>query len=242
MATTKAAFHWDDPLLLDQQLTDDERAVRDAAHAYCQERLAPRVTMAFREGTTDPAIFREMGELGLLGATIPETYGGAGLGHVAYGLVAREVERVDSGYRSAMSVQSSLVMYPIFAYGSEEIRRRFLPGLATGELVGCFGLTEPDAGSDPAAMKTRAVKVAGGYELTGSKMWITNSPIADVAVGWAKLDDVIRGFVVERGTKGFSTPRIEGKLSLRASITGEIVLDGAFVPDANLLPNGKGLS
>src|SRR5215207_1880722 len=235
-------FDWADPLELEGSLTEDERLVRDTARDYAQERLMPRVLKAYREESFDRAIMTEMGELGLLGATIPETYGGAGLGHVAYGLVAREVERVDSGYRSAMSVQSSLVMYPMFAYGSEEIRRRFLPGLATGELVGCFGLTEPDAGSDPAAMKTRAVKVAGGYELTGSKMWITNSPIADVAVVWAKLDDVIRGFVVERGTKGFSTPRIEGKLSLRASITGEIVLDGAFVPDANLLPNGKGLS
>src|SRR5215207_4223045 len=179
MATTKAAFHWDDPLLLDQQLTDDERAVRDAAHAYCQERLAPRVTMAFREGTTDPAIFREMGELGLLGATIPEAYGGAGLNYVCYGLVAREVERVDSGYRSMMSVQSSLVMYPIFAYGSEQQRRKYLPKLASGEFIGCFGLTEPDSGSDPGSMKTRAEKTAGGYRLTGSKTWISNAPIAD---------------------------------------------------------------
>jgi glutaryl-CoA dehydrogenase len=236
------AFDWADPLNLEGLLTEDERLVRDTARDYAQDKLMPRVLKAYREETFDRAIMTEMGELGLLGATIPEANGGAGLGHVAYGLVAREVERVDSGYRSAMSVQSSLVMHPIFAYGSDETRRRFLPKLASGELVGCFGLTEPDAGSDPAAMKTRAVKVAGGYELTGSKMWITNSPIADLAVVWAKLDDVIRGFVVERGTRGFSTPKIEGKLSLRASITGEIVLDGAFVAEANLLPNAEGLS
>src|SRR5687768_413914 len=197
-------FDWEDPFALDDQLDDHERMVRETAETYAQDKLQPRVTEAYLNENFDREILREMGALGLLGATIPNDYGGAGLGYVAYGLIARAVERVDSGYRSAMSVQSSLVMYPIFAYGSEEIRRRFLPGLATGELVGCFGLTEPDAGSDPAAMKTRAVKVAGGYELTGSKMWITNSPIADVAVVWAKLDDVIRGFVVERGTKGFS--------------------------------------
>ena len=236
------AFDWADPLGLESMLTEEERLVRDTARDYAQDRLMPRVLKAYREESFDRAIMTEMGELGLLGATIPETYGGAGLGHVAYGLVAREVERVDSGYRSAMSVQSSLVMHPIFAYGTEEQRRKFLPKLASGEIVGCFGLTEPDAGSDPGSMKTRAVKVAGGFELNGAKMWITNSPIADVAVVWAKLDDVIRGFIVERGTKGFSTPKIEGKLSLRASITGEIVLEGAVVPEANLLPGAKGLS
>ena len=234
-------FDWADPLNLEGALTEEERLVRDTARDYAQDRLMPRVLQAYREETFDRAIMTEMGELGLLGATIPEAYGGAGLGHVAYGLVAREVERVDSGYRSAMSVQSSLVMHPIFAYGSEEQKHKWLPKLAAGELVGCFGLTEPDAGSDPASMKTRARKVPGGYELTGSKMWITNSPIADIAVVWAKLDDVIRGFVVERGAKGFSTPKIEGKLSLRASITGEIVLDGVVVPEENLLPGAKGL-
>ncbi|WP_448954159.1 acyl-CoA dehydrogenase [Labrys neptuniae] len=236
------AFDWTDPLDLESLLTEEERLVRDTARDYAQDKLMPRVLKAYREEDFDRAIMSEMGELGLLGATIPEAYGGAGLGHVAYGLVAREVERVDSGYRSAMSVQSSLVMHPIHAYGSEEQRKKYLPKLARGELVGCFGLTEPDAGSDPGSMKTRAVKVEGGYQLTGTKMWITNSPIADIAVVWAKLDDVIRGFIVERGTKGFSTPKIEGKLSLRASITGEIVLDGAVVPEENLLPNAKGLS
>ncbi|PRH84135.1 acyl-CoA dehydrogenase [Labrys okinawensis] len=236
------AFDWSDPLDLESLLTEEERLVRDTARDYAQDRLMPRVLKAYRDEDFDRAIMSEMGELGLLGATIPETYGGAGLGHVAYGLVAREVERVDSGYRSAMSVQSSLVMHPIHAYGSEEQRKKYLPKLARGELVGCFGLTEPDAGSDPGSMKTRAVKVAGGYQLDGTKMWITNSPIADIAVVWAKLDGVIRGFIVERGTKGFSTPKIEGKLSLRASITGEIVLEGAVVPEENLLPNAKGLS
>ncbi|WP_082980084.1 acyl-CoA dehydrogenase [Labrys sp. WJW] len=236
------AFDWSDPLDLESLLTEEERLVRDTARDYAQDRLMPRVLQAYRDEDFDRAIMSEMGELGLLGATIPETYGGAGLGHVAYGLVAREVERVDSGYRSAMSVQSSLVMHPIHAYGSEEQRKKYLPKLARGELVGCFGLTEPDAGSDPGSMKTRAVKVAGGYQLNGTKMWITNSPIADIAVVWAKLDDVIRGFIVERGTKGFSTPKIEGKLSLRASITGEIVLEDAVVPEENLLPNAKGLS
>ncbi|MDZ5453990.1 acyl-CoA dehydrogenase [Labrys sp. ZIDIC5] len=236
------AFDWSDPLDLESLLTEEERLVRDTARDYAQDRLMPRVLKAYRDEDFDRAIMSEMGELGLLGATIPEAYGGAGLGHVAYGLVAREVERVDSGYRSAMSVQSSLVMHPIHAYGSEEQRKKYLPKLARGELVGCFGLTEPDAGSDPGSMKTRAVKVAGGYQLNGTKMWITNSPIADIAVVWAKLDDVIRGFIVERGTKGFSTPKIEGKLSLRASITGEIVLEDAVVPEENLLPNAKGLS
>jgi glutaryl-CoA dehydrogenase len=237
-----AAFDWEDPLSLDGELTEYERMVRDTARAYAQDRLMPRVLTAYREERFDREILTEMGELGLLGPTVPAEYGGAELGYVAYGLITREIERVDSGYRSAMSVQSSLVMYPIYAYGSEAQRRKFLPGLAGGTLVGCFGLTEPDAGSDPAAMRTRAEKVAGGYRLTGTKMWISNSPIADVAVVWAKLDDVIRGFIVERGTPGFTTPKIEGKLSLRASITGEIVLDGAVVPDDNLLPNAKGLA
>jgi glutaryl-CoA dehydrogenase len=234
-------FDWADPLLLDGELSSEERLVRDSAHEYCQDRLASRVKLAFRNETFDRAIMTEMGALGLLGATLPEEYGCAGLNYVCYGLVAREVERVDSGYRSAMSVQSSLVMHPIYAYGSEETRRKYLPKLASGEFVGCFGLTEPDHGSDPGGMKTRAVKEAGFYRLNGAKMWITNAPIADVAVVWAKLDDVIRGFVVERGMKGFSTPKIEGKFSLRASVTGEIVLDDVLVPEANLLPNAKGL-
>src|SRR5438105_4463489 len=237
-----AAFTWEDPLDLESELTEEERMVRDSARGYAQDKLFPRVLTAYRDERYDPEIVREMGELGLLGPTIPEEYGGAGLGYVAYGLITREIERVDSGYRSAMSVQSSLVMHPIFTFGSETQRRKYLPKLASGEIVGCFGLTEPDHGSDPGSMATRAEQVPGGYRLTGNKMWITNSPVADVAVVWAKLDDVIRGFVVERGTKGFSTPKIEGKLSLRASITGEIVLDGAFVPEANLLPNAKGLS
>jgi glutaryl-CoA dehydrogenase len=237
-----ADFVWEDPLDLESQLTEEERMVRDTAHAYAQEKLFPRVLKAYREETFDRAIMTEMGALGLIGATVPEEYGGAGLGYVAYGLIAREVEMVDSGYRSAMSVQSSLVMHPIYAYGSEAQRRKYLPKLATGEWVGCFGLTEPDYGSDPGSMVTRAEKVAGGYALTGAKMWITNAPIADVAVVWAKLDGVIRGFIVERGTKGFSTPKIEGKLSLRASITGEIVLEGAVVPEENILPNVKGLA
>jgi glutaryl-CoA dehydrogenase len=237
-----AAFDWADPLDLQGLLSEEERLVRDTAQSYAQDRLMPRVLQAYRDESFDRAIMTEMGELGLLGPTVPEAYGGAGLGHVAYGLVAREIERVDSGYRSAMSVQSSLVMYPILAYGSEEQRRRWLPPLARGALVGCFGLTEPDAGSDPASMKTRAVKVAGGFELTGTKTWITNAPIADLAIVWAKLDEVIRGFVVERGTKGFETPRIEGKLSLRASITGEIVLEGAKVREDDLLPEAAGLS
>ncbi|MBY6264110.1 acyl-CoA dehydrogenase [Azospirillum sp. 412522] len=238
------SIQWDDAFLLEDQLTEDEKLVRDSARAYCQDRLQPRVISAFREERFDREIMTEMGELGLLGPTIPEEYGGPGVSSVAYGLVAREVERVDSGYRSAMSVQSSLVMHPIFSYGSEEQKKKWLPRLATGELVGCFGLTEPDHGSDPNGMKTRATKVDGGYLLSGSKMWITNSPIADLAVVWAKSDahdNKIKGFVVERGTKGFSTPKIEGKLSLRASVTGEIVLDEAFVPEENLLPNASGL-
>ncbi|WP_144778398.1 acyl-CoA dehydrogenase [Marinobacter maritimus] len=237
-------FNWDDPLLLEHQLTDEERQIRDAAYDYCQEKLQPRVLSAFREERFDREIMREMGELGLLGATVAPEYGGAGVNHVAYGLIAREVERVDSGYRSAMSVQSSLVMYPIEAYGSEEQKQKYLPKLASGETVGCFGLTEPDHGSDPGSMITRAEKVDGGYRLSGAKIWITNSPIADIAVVWAKSaahDNQIKGFIVERGTEGFSTPKIEGKVSLRASITGEIVLDSAFVPEENLLPNVSGL-
>ncbi|SHM06620.1 acyl-CoA dehydrogenase [Vreelandella subglaciescola] len=237
-------FNWDDPLLLEQQLTDEERQIRDVAHDYCQENLQPRVLSAFREERFDREIMSEMGELGLLGATVSPEYGGAGVNHVAYGLIAREVERIDSGYRSAMSVQSSLVMYPIEAYGSEDQKQKFLPKLASGEIVGCFGLTEPDHGSDPGSMVTRAEKVDGGYRLTGAKTWITNSPIADVAVVWAKSaahNNHIKGFIVERGVEGFTTPKIEGKISLRASITGEIVLDNAFVPEENLLPNVEGL-
>jgi glutaryl-CoA dehydrogenase len=234
-------FDWQDPLLLDDQLSQDERMLRDAARAYCQEKLMPRILEANRHERFERAIMTEMGELGLLGATI-EGYGCAGVNYVSYGLIAREVERVDSGYRSAMSVQSSLVMHPIHAYGSEEQRQRFLPRLATGELVGCFGLTEPDHGSDPGGMKTRARKAQGGFVLSGAKMWITNSPIADVMIVWAK-DDAgdIRGFILERGMKGLTTPKIEGKFSLRASITGEIAMADVFVPEANLLPKVKGL-
>ncbi|HWL68013.1 MAG TPA: acyl-CoA dehydrogenase [Geminicoccus sp.] len=235
-------FDWQDPLLLEEELSDEERMIRDAAREYCQGSLMPRVLEANRHEIFHREIMTEMGGLGLLGATIPEEYGGAGASYVAYGLVAREVERVDSGYRSAMSVQSSLVMYPIHAYGDEEQRKRWLPGLAKGELVGCFGLTEPDFGSDPGGMRTRAKKVDGGWSLSGSKNWITNSPIADLAVVWAKDDaGEIRGFVVERGTKGFETPKIDGKFSLRASTTGMIMLDEAFVPDGNLLAGVKGL-
>ena len=240
----RAIFDWQDPFLLDQQLTEEERLVRDTARAYAQDKLLPRVTSAYMDERFDREIMTEMGDLGLLGATIPEEYGGAGLGYVSYGLVALEVERVDSGYRSAMSVQSSLVMYPIHAYGSEEQRRKYLPKLATGEFIGCFGLTEPDAGSDPGGMRTRADRIDGGYRLNGAKMWITNSPIADVAVVWAKStahNDAIRGFLVDRGMQGFSTPKIEKKLSLRASITGEIVLEDVEIPEANLLPNVSGL-
>lgn len=237
-------FDWQDPFALDAQLTDEERMVQAAARDYAQGELLPRVTSAFLEERFDREIMAEMGALGLLGPTIPESYGGAGLGYVAYGLVAREVERVDSGYRSAMSVQSSLVMHPIHAYGTEDQRRKYLPRLATGEWVGCFGLTEPDAGSDPAGMRTRAEKIDGGYRLTGAKMWITNSPIADVMVVWAKSDahdGAIKGFVLERGMKGLTTPKIEGKLSLRASITGEIVMDGVEVGEDALLPGVQGL-
>ncbi|MGI9370346.1 MAG: acyl-CoA dehydrogenase family protein, partial [Ruegeria sp.] len=221
-------FSWDDPFRLSDQLTEDERMIAASAGAYAQEKLQPRVTSAFQNEETDPDIFREMGEMGLLGTTIPEEYGGIGAGYVSYGLVAREVEKVDSGYRSMMSVQSSLVMYPIYAYGSEAQRQKYLPKLASGEWIGCFGLTEPDAGSDPAAMKTKAEKIDGGYRLTGSKMWISNSPIADVFVVWAKSeahDGKIRGFVLEKGMKGLSAPKIQNKLSLRASITGEIVME-----------------
>ncbi len=234
-------FDWADPFLLDAQLSDEERAIRDAARDYAQDNLLPRVLKAYAEEYTDRAIFTEMGALGLLGATLPEQYGGAGASYVAYGLVAREVERVDSGYRSMMSVQSSLVMHPIHAYGSEAQRTKYLPKLATGEWVGCFGLTEPDAGSDPGSMRTRAERIDGGYRLTGTKMWISNSPIADVFVVWAKLDDVIRGFVLEKGMKGLSAPKIHGKLSLRASITGEIVMEGVEVSEDHLLPNASGL-
>ena len=239
----RAEFQWDDPLLLDEQLSEDERLVRDAAHDYCQEQLMPRVLEANRHERFDPDIMREMGALGFLGSTLPEDYGCAGVNYVAYGLVAREVERVDSGYRSAMSVQSSLVMHPIHAYGTEAQRQAYLPRLATGEIVGCFGLTEPDHGSDPGGMKTRAEKIDGGYRLTGTKMWITNSPIADVFIVWAKAapDDRIRGFILEKGMAGLSAPKIEGKFSLRASITGEIVMDGVEVPEESLLPNVAGL-
>lgn len=237
----RATFNWQDPFLMDSMLSDEERMIRDSAHAYCQENLQPRVLMANREEHFHREIMSEMGELGLLGATIPEEYGGAGVNNVCYGLIAREVERVDSGYRSAMSVQSSLVMYPIYEFGTEALRKKYLPKLASGEWVGCFGLTEPDAGSDPASMKTRAVKAEGGFRLTGSKMWITNSPIADVFVVWAKLDGVIRGFVLEKGMEGLSAPKIEGKFSLRASITGEIVMDNVFVPEANMFPDVTGL-
>ena len=237
-------FDWEDPFRLDAQLTEEERALRDGARAYAQEKLQPRVIKAFAEEKTDPAIFREMGEMGLLGVTVPEEYGGLGASYVAYGLIAREVERVDSGYRSMMSVQSSLVMYPIYAYGSEDQRRKYLPKLASGEWIGCFGLTEPDAGSDPAGMKTVAKKTANGYVLNGSKMWISNAPIADVFVVWAKSEahgGKIRGFVLDKGTKGLSAPKIGGKLSLRASITGEIVMENVEVGEDALLPYVEGL-
>jgi glutaryl-CoA dehydrogenase len=241
-AAAKPVFHWDDPLLLEEELASDERMVRDTARAYAQDKLAPRVIEAFRHEKSDPAIFREMGALGLLGATIPADYGGAELNYVCYGLIAREVERVDSGYRSMMSVQSSLVMFPIFTYGDEAQRRKYLPKLASGEWIGCFGLTEPDHGSDPGSMVTRARVADGGFRLQGAKTWISNAPIADVFVVWAKTDDgVVRGFVLEKGMAGLSAPKIEGKFSLRTSITGEIVMDDVFVPAANLLPNVKGL-
>ncbi|MDI3336822.1 acyl-CoA dehydrogenase [Defluviimonas aestuarii] len=237
-------FDWEDAFRMEDQLTEEERMLRDGARAYAAEKLQPRVTEAYREEKTDPEIFREMGEMGLLGVTVPEEYGGLGAGYVSYGLIAREVERVDSGYRSMMSVQSSLVMYPIYAYGSEEQRKKYLPKLASGEFIGCFGLTEPDAGSDPAGMKTRATKTANGYVLNGSKMWISNAPIADVFVVWAKSEahgGKIRGFVLDKGMKGLSAPKIGGKLSLRASITGEIVMDNVEVGEDALLPNVEGL-
>jgi len=240
--SSKPQFNWEDPFLLEDLLSEEERLIRDSARDYCQSKLMPRVLEAARHEKFDREIMNELGEMGLLGAMLPEEYGGSAVNHVAYGLIAREVERVDSGYRSAMSVQASLVMYPIYSYGSEEQRKKYLPKLASGEWVGCFGLTEPDHGSDPGGMKSRAEKVDGGYKLTGNKMWITNSPIADVAVVWAKLDGKIRGFILERGMEGFSTPKIEGKMSLRASITGEIVMDSVFVPEENLLPNASGLS
>ncbi|QND46175.1 acyl-CoA dehydrogenase (plasmid) [Rhizobium lusitanum] len=239
---SREIFDWADPFRLTEQLNDDERMVLDTAHAYAQEKLAPRVLDAFRHEKTDPSIFREMGELGLLGPTIAPEYGGAGLGYVAYGLIAREVERVDSGYRSMMSVQSSLVMVPIDAFGSEAQKQKYLPKLATGEWIGCFGLTEPNHGSDPGSMATRAKKVDGGYHLTGAKTWISNAPIADVFVVWGKTEDgVIRGFILEKGWKGLSAPAIHGKVGLRASITGEVVMDNVFVPEENLLPNVSGL-
>lgn len=243
---SKSAFVWDDPFLLEDQLTEEERLVRDGAAAFAADKLAPRIEAAYMDETTDPAIFREMGEAGLLGVTVPEEFGGLGANYVTYGLIAREVERVDSGYRSMMSVQSSLVMFPIDAYGSEEQRKKYLPKLASGEWIGCFGLTEPDAGSDPGGMKTRAEKIDGGWRISGSKMWISNAPIADVFVVWAKVKgddgkDVIRGFVLDKGLKGLSAPKIGGKLSLRASITGEIVMEGVEVGDDALLPNVSGL-
>ena len=242
MSTSKPSFNWQDPLLIDSLLSEEERMIRDSAHQYCQEKLMPRVLLANRNETFDPEIMKELGALGLLGCTIEEKYGCAGVNYVTYGLIAREVERVDSGYRSAMSVQSSLVMHPIHAYGTEDQKMKYLPKLATGEMIGCFGLTEPNSGSDPASLATRAVKVEGGYRLTGNKMWITNSPIADVFIIWAKLDGVIKGFILEKGMEGLSAPKIEGKFSLRASITGEVVMDNVFVPEENLLPHVKGLS
>ncbi len=243
-APPEEAFQWDDPFLLEDQLGEEERMIRDAARAFAEAELAPRVEAAYLEEKTDPELFKLMGRAGLLGVTIPAEYGAAGANYVSYGLVAREVERIDSGYRSMMSVQSSLVMYPIFAYGTEAQRKKYLPGLASGDLIGCFGLTEPDAGSDPAGMKTRAVKTADGYRISGSKMWISNAPIADVFVVWAKSeahDNAIRGFVLEKGMKGLSAPKIGGKLSLRASITGEIVMEGVEVSEDALLPNVSGL-
>src|SRR5512138_1427141 len=242
LQTAAPKFVWDDPLLLEDQLSEEERMVRDTARAYAQERLAPRVLQAFRHEKSDPSIFTEMGSLGLLGPTIPPEYGGAGLNYVGYGLIAREIERVDSGYRSMLSVQSSLVMFPIHTYGSEAQRRKYLPKLAAGEWIGCFGLTEPNHGSDPGSMQARAKKVTGGYALTGSKTWISNSPIADVFVVWAKDDEgAIRGFVLEKGWKGLSAPKIHGKVGLRTSITGEVVMDNAFCPDENAFPEVRGL-
>ncbi|MFT6247091.1 MAG: glutaryl-CoA dehydrogenase [Cognaticolwellia sp.] len=242
MKQTLSPFNWQDPMSIDSQLTEEERMIRDTAFDYCQEKLLPRVLEANRHEHFDREIMSELGQLGLLGATLPAKYGGSEINYVSYGLIAREVERVDSGYRSAMSVQSSLVMHPIYAYGTEEQRMKYLPKLASGEWVGCFGLTEPNSGSDPASMTTHATKVDGGYRITGNKMWITNSPIADVFVIWAKLDRKIRGFVLEKGMAGLSAPKIEGKFSLRASITGEIVMDNVFVPDENMFPEISGLA
>jgi len=238
----KIRFNWQDPLLLESLLTEEERMIRDSAHQYCQEKLMPRILLANRHERFDIGIMKELGELGLLGATIDEKYGCAGVNYVTYGLIAREIERVDSGYRSAMSVQSSLVMHPIHAYGSEEQKMKFLPKLASGEAIGCFGLTEPNSGSDPASMATKAIEVDGGYQLNGSKMWITNSPVADIFIVWAKLNGVIKGFILEKGMIGLSAPKIEGKFSLRASITGEIVMEDVFVPKENMLPKAEGLS
>jgi glutaryl-CoA dehydrogenase len=243
-SATKAQFNWEDPLLLDTLISEEENLIKSTAYDYAQSKLMPRVEDAFLDEKTDKEIFKEMGQLGLLGITIPEKYGCAGASYVSYGLVAREVERVDSGYRSMMSVQSSLVMHPIYAYGSEQQKVKYLPGLASGELIGCFGLTEPDAGSDPSSMKTTATKVKGGYSISGSKMWISNSPIADVFVVWAKSKehgDAIKGFILDKGMDGLTAPKIKGKLSLRASITGEIVMDEVFVPEDNLMPNVSGL-
>jgi glutaryl-CoA dehydrogenase len=237
-----ADFVWEDPLGLEAELTEEERMIRDSVRAFAQDKLMPRVRLAWRDETVDKELLPEMGALGLLGPTIPEEYGGAGLGYVAYGLIARELERVDSGYRSTLSVQSSLVMHPIYAYGSEAQKKKYLPKLAKAELVGCFGLTEPDFGSDPGSMITRAEKAPNGFKLNGSKMWISNAPIADLCIVWAKLDGKIRGFIVERGTEGYSTPKVEGKISLRTSVTGEVVLEDAFVPEENLLPNATGLA
>jgi glutaryl-CoA dehydrogenase len=242
MSQKLTSFNWQDPMFLDSQLTEEERMIRDTAHDYCQQKLLPRVLEANRHEHFDREIMNELGELGLLGATLPSQYGGSDVNYVSYGLVAREVERVDSGYRSAMSVQSSLVMHPIYTYGTEAQRMKYLPKLASGEWVGCFGLTEPNSGSDPASMTTHAKKVDGGYSLTGNKMWITHSPIADVFVVWGKLEGKIRGFVLEKGMQGLSAPKIEGKFSLRASITGEIVMDNVFVPDENMFPEIKGLA
>jgi glutaryl-CoA dehydrogenase len=242
MAMSKTPFNWQDPFSFNTLLTEEERLIQETAQSYCQERLMPRILEANRHEHFDVAIMRELGELGLLGATLPEKYGCSGVNYVSYGLVAREVERVDSGYRSAMSVQSSLVMHPIYSYGSEAQRMKYLPKLASGEWIGCFGLTEPDSGSDPASMRTTAKKIAGGYSISGTKMWITNSPVADVFVVWAKLEGVIRGFILEKGMKGLSAPKIEGKFSLRASITGEIVMDAVEVSEDQLLPNVQGLS
>ena len=242
-ARVEGKFNWQDPLLLTQQLTDEERMIMQAAHDYCQDKLMPRIVQANRHEKFDREIMNEMGELGLLGPTMPQEYGGAGVNYVSYGLIAREVERVDSGYRSVMSVQSSLVMYPIYAYGTEQQRQKYLPKLASGEWIGCFGLTEPDYGSDPGGMKSRAKKVDGGYSVSGNKMWITNSPIADIFIVWAKDEaGEIRGFILEKEMSGLSAPKIEGKFSLRASVTGEIVMDEVFVPEENILPDGKGLS